>query len=195
MTHWGMVVDLGRCVGCQTCTIACKMENGLPPDTMWRTVLDLESGVFPDVNRAFFPLTCMQCADPPCYDACPTTATRVREDGIVWIADDICIGCAYCVWACPYDARFINPATGKADKCTYCVHRLAEGLEEPACVRNCIANARYFGDLNDSNSEVSKLLSGNETRVLREEFGTKPNTYYIMDGRTKLLDISGVDER
>ena len=146
MTRWGMVVDLGRCVGCQTCTIACKMENGLPPGTQWRTVLDVESGRFPDVHRDFVPMTCMHCADPPCYDACPTTATRVRDDGIVWIADEICIGCGSCVVACPYEARHLIPTSkfyfgaptapelatydlgrvGICTKCAFCAHKLDE---------------------------------------------------------------------
>lgn len=189
MTQWGMVVDLGRCVGCQTCTIACKMENGLPPDTLWRTVLDLESGTFPDVNRTFFPMTCMQCADPPCYDACPTTATRVREDGIVWIVDDICIGCGSCVVACPYRARHLVPEekyyfgeptapelatynrerVGICTKCQFCFHKFDDAPEglvpgvdpevTPSCSSSCIADAIVFGDLADPDSRVSKLIA------------------------------------
>src|SRR5574341_178976 len=110
MSRWGMVVDLGRCVGCQTCTLACKMENGLPPGTLWRTVLDVESGEYPAVRRTFVPLTCMPCAEPPCRDACPTTATKVRPDGIVWIDSALCIGCGSCVVACPYEARHLVAA-------------------------------------------------------------------------------------
>ncbi|MEE8433968.1 MAG: DmsC/YnfH family molybdoenzyme membrane anchor subunit [bacterium] len=193
MTHWGMVVDLGRCVGCQTCTIACKMENGLPPSTLWRTVLDLESGEYPDVNRQFLPMTCMQCADPPCYDACPTTATKVRPDGIVWIDNDICIGCGSCVVACPYRARhliseekyYFGEATppelatydrkrvGICTKCHFCYHKFDNAPEgarpgidpeyTPACSSSCIADAIIFGDWDDPDSRVSRLADSNPT--------------------------------
>jgi phenylacetyl-CoA:acceptor oxidoreductase subunit 1 len=190
-----MVVDLGRCVGCQTCTIACKMENGLPPGTLWRTVLDLESGAYPEVNRTFFPLTCMQCADPPCHDACPTTATRVRPDGIVWIRDDLCIGCGSCVVACPYRARhlvageryYFGEATapelatyerervGICTKCHFCFHRFDEApagvvpgehpAYTPACSSSCIADAIVFGDLDRPDSRVSRLVESHPEAV------------------------------
>ncbi len=189
MTRWGMVVDLGRCVGCQTCTIACKMENGLPPATLWRTVLDVESGEFPNVHRTFVPMTCMHCADPPCYDACPTTATRVRPDGIVWIDNDLCIGCGSCVVACPYEARHLIPVerfyfgeatppelatydpsrVGICTKCHFCFHKFDSAPEDavpgrdpiftPACSSSCIANAIVFGDLESPDSPVSRLLA------------------------------------
>jgi len=84
--RWGMVVDLRRCVGCQTCTAACKHANATPPGVQWRRVLDLEFGAYPDVQRAFVPTGCMHCDDPPCADVCPTTATKKRADGIVTIA-------------------------------------------------------------------------------------------------------------
>ena len=213
MAHWGMAVDLGRCVGCQTCTIACKMENGLPPSTLWRTVLDLESGTFPDVNRTFLPLTCMQCQDPPCHDACPTTATRVREDGIVWIADDICIGCGSCVVACPYQARHLIPEekyyygeatepevatynrerVGICTKCHFCHHKFDNAPEgvvpgehpeyTPACSSSCIADAIIFGDLDNPDTRISRLIrehegKGKPVRLL-EHLETNPSVYYL----------------
>ena len=195
MTQWGMVVDLGRCVGCHTCTIACKMENGLPPSTLWRTVLDLESGEFPDVNRAFLPLTCMQCADPPCFNACPTTATKVRPDGIVWIDNDICIGCGSCVVACPYRARHLVPKekyyfgqatapelatydserVGICTKCQFCYHKYDDapagarpGVDPeytPVCASSCIADAIVFGDWEDPESRISRLARDNSNSV------------------------------
>ncbi len=150
MTRWAMIADLNRCVGCQTCTSACKHANATPPSVQWRKVLDVEAGEFPDVKRAFVPVGCMHCEDPPCMHVCPSTATRQRPDGIVTIDYDICIGCAYCAVACPYQARFKidkpllaygtpemkheaareDPGRlGVAQKCTFCVDRIDFGLE------------------------------------------------------------------
>jgi Fe-S-cluster-containing dehydrogenase component/DMSO reductase anchor subunit len=150
MTRWAMVADLNRCIGCQTCTAACKHANATAPGVQWRRVLDIETGEFPDVARAFIPVGCMHCEDPPCVAACPSGATTKREDGIVVIDYDLCIGCAYCAVACPYQARFKvgtpNAAYGRggrmrhetaremperlnvAQKCTFCVDRLDAGL-------------------------------------------------------------------
>ena len=155
MTRWAMVADLRRCVGCQTCTAACKQANGTPPGVQWRRVLDLEVGEYPAVKRAFVPVGCMHCDDPPCMHVCPTTATRKRADGIVTVDYDLCIGCAYCAVACPYEARY--KVNGIATKCTFCVERIdagtAKGLKPgvdpeatPACVNSCIANALHFCD-------------------------------------------------
>lgn len=150
MTRWAMVADLRRCVGCQTCTAACKHANATPPGVQWRRVLDIEVGEYPEVKRAFVPTGCMHCDDPPCMHVCPTTATRKRADGIVTIDYDLCIGCAYCAVACPYDARFkVDAPTfaygqsmkneqqrfdekriGVATKCTFCVERIDAGLEK-----------------------------------------------------------------
>ena len=105
--RWGMVIDLRRCVGCQTCTIACKQEHGLPAGVQWRFVADCEVGEYPDVRRVFLPMQCMHCAEPPCVPVCPTGASRRREDGIVWVAYDACVGCGYCAVACPYHARHL----------------------------------------------------------------------------------------
>ena len=106
MTRWAMVADLRRCVGCQTCTASCKHANATPPGVQWRRVLDMELGEYPDVQRAFVPVGCQHCDEPPCMEVCPTTATKKRADGIVTIDYDICIGCAYCAVACPYQARY-----------------------------------------------------------------------------------------
>ncbi len=148
MTRWVMVADLRRCVGCQTCTAACKHANATPPGVQWRRVIDVEVGEFPDVQRAFVPVGCQHCSDPPCMHVCPTTATRRRDDGIVTIDYDLCIGCAYCAVACPYQARYKTDrasfAYGRASepeamrhdegrlavatKCTFCVERIDSGL-------------------------------------------------------------------
>jgi len=152
MTRYAIVADLNRCVGCQTCTSAWKHANATAPDIQWRKVLDFEAGEFPQVTRAFMPVGCMHCDEPPCMEVCPTTATRKRDDGIVTIDYDKCIGCAYCAVACPYQARYRvdKPAIaygggramrhemlcedpgriGVAQKCTLCVDRIDEGCAQ-----------------------------------------------------------------
>jgi tetrathionate reductase subunit B len=110
---------------------------------------------------------------------CPTDATYKREqDGIVVVDAGLCIGCKYCIQACPYDARFLNPVTKVADKCDFCIHRVSKGLV-PSCVNTCVGGARIFGDLADPDSNVSKLIATNRVTVLRREMGTQPNVYYI----------------
>ena len=150
MTRWVMLADLERCVGCQTCAAACKHTNATSPAVQWRKVLDIEAGAYPNVSRTYVPVGCQHCDDPPCMHVCPSTATRKRADGIVTIDYDICIGCAYCDVACPYQARFKidaadfaygegrqmqheaereDPARlGVAQKCTFCSDRIDYGL-------------------------------------------------------------------
>ncbi len=212
MTRWGMIADLERCVGCQTCTASCKHTNATSPAVQWRKVLDLEVGSYPDVKRVFVPVGCMHCEDPPCMHVCPSTATGQRADGIVTIDYDLCIGCAYCAVACPYQARYKvdgptfayggdgqmkneakreDPARlGVAQKCTFCSDRIDYGLENgltpgidpaatPACVNSCIASALHFGNFEDPDSNVSKLLDTHQTFRMHEELGTDPGFHYI----------------
>ncbi|RLT45136.1 MAG: 4Fe-4S dicluster domain-containing protein [Chloroflexi bacterium] len=103
--RWGMVIDLRRCVGCHACTVSCVAENKLPPGVVYRPVLEQEIGVYPNVTQRFMPRPCMQCDEPPCVPVCPVNATWKRDDGIVAIDYDQCIGCRYCITACPYSAR------------------------------------------------------------------------------------------
>ncbi len=214
MTRWVMIADLRRCVGCQTCTAACKHANATPPSVQWRRVIDVEIGEYPNVNRAFVPVGCQHCAEPPCMDVCPSTATRQRPDGIVTIDYDLCIGCAYCAVACPYQARYKTdhasfsygePTPSEAlrhderrlavaTKCTYCVDRIDAGLAKgltpgvdpeatPACVNSCISQTLHFGDIEDPQSNVSKLLAENQHFRMHEELGTAPGFYYLWDKR------------
>lgn len=148
MTRWAMVADLRRCVGCQTCTAACRHANATPPGVQWRRVLDMEVGEYPAVKRVFVPIGCQHCDEPPCRDVCPTTATRKRPDGIVTVDYDLCLGCGYCAVACPYQARYKTPRAvfaygdepakheakrhdpariAVATKCTFCVERIDAG--------------------------------------------------------------------
>ncbi|WP_260294646.1 sulfate reduction electron transfer complex DsrMKJOP subunit DsrO [Sedimenticola hydrogenitrophicus] len=185
--RYGMLIDTRRCVGCEACSVACKTENDVPLGETRSWVEFIEKGNFPNVSRSFLPRLCNQCEKPQCVSVCPTGATYKRpEDGIVVVDSDICIGCKYCLQACPYGMRFINTKTGTADKCDFCLHRVANGLV-PSCVNTCQGKARIFGDLNDPESEISRLLATNTTTVLRPEMGTEPMVYYI--------DADHTDER
>jgi phenylacetyl-CoA:acceptor oxidoreductase subunit 1 len=219
MTRWVMVADLRRCVGCQTCTASCRHANATAPGVQWRRVLDIETGEYPDVKRTFLPVGCQHCDEPPCMDVCPTTATKKRADGIVTIDYDLCIGCAYCSVACPYQARYKSerPASAygtpmaneskRADdrtravatKCTFCVERIDAGVAKglvpgvdpeatPACVNACITQTLAFGNLDDPDSNVSRLLARSKYFRMHEELGTGPGFYYIVDAAETASD-------
>jgi Fe-S-cluster-containing dehydrogenase component len=119
----------------------------------------------------------MQCSNPPCVRVCPTGASYIDDNGIVQINPDDCIGCRYCVQACPYDARYYHEESGTVDKCNFCTHRVARGLE-PACVVTCPTKVRVFGDLMDPDSEITRLLDTRRTEVPKREAGTSPNIFY-----------------
>ncbi len=196
--HWVMVIDLRKCIGCQACVVACKSENNVPVGVYRTWVQVVETGSMepsatgpvvtaegqfePTVKRYSLPRLCNHCDEPPCVEVCPVQATFKREDGLVLIDYPKCLGCGYCINACPYDARFFNPIQQTADKCTFCVQRLDRGLL-PACVTSCVGRARIFGDLNDPHSAVSRLIAQYPTVHLKSTMGTKPQVFYIdMDG-------------
>jgi tetrathionate reductase subunit B len=179
-----MVIDSARCIDCKGCMAACKQANGVGRGVRrnWirEAVPPLEGG---QLGRGHFqPGACMHCDEPSCVQACPTGATfKNAVDGSVAIDPKLCIGCGNCLKACPYGARFRDPVKRIADKCNYCPERRAAGLP-PACVDTCPTKARVFGDLNDPDSEVSKLLKANAGKVVRvvaKARDTKPNMYYI----------------
>ena len=177
--HYAMLIDTRRCIGCHTCSVACKAEFDVPLGVTRSWVEYTEKGTFPNVSRNFLPRLCNHCRHPQCVDVCPTGATYKRkQDGIVVVDSGLCIGCKYCILACPYDARFLNPVTGFADKCDFCIHRVSKGLL-PSCVNSCVGGARIFGDISDPGSEISRLLATNPTTVLRPGMGTEPQVYYI----------------
>jgi tetrathionate reductase subunit B len=173
-----MVVDLRRCIGCQACTVACAMENRVPLGQARTHVSTYELETAAGTRRVHLPRICNHCEDPPCLTVCPTQATYQRGDGAVVVDNTRCVGCGYCTQACPYGARFMNEETLTADKCTFCVHRLDAGLL-PACVETCVGGARVFGDLDDPESEVSRLLATEPVQVLKPEEGTEPRVFYI----------------
>jgi tetrathionate reductase subunit B len=184
--RYAMAVDLRKCTGCHACSVACKSEFGVPLGVFRSWVKIKEEGKYPNVKKFFLPRLCNQCDDPPCVPVCPVQATSIGEDGVVLINPKKCIGCGACITACPYHARFRNPVTKTAEKCDFCLHRIENGVV-PSCVNACPADARIFGDLHDSESEVSKTVNRNATQVLKPELGTKPQVYYILpDGFTGL---------
>jgi tetrathionate reductase subunit B len=191
--NYAMVIDLSRCFGCHACSVACKAEFNVPLGR-WRSwVKTVEKGKYPYVRRHFLPRLCNQCSDPPCVNVCPTKASHIRSNGIVAIHEERCIGCRSCMAMCPYNSRFVHPLKKIAQKCDFCKHRVEKGVE-PSCVNTCPGRARIFGDLNDSGSEVAKLLSKFPVHSLKPELGTNPKVYYIAADNKTMRAIGGGDE-
>ena len=205
MTRYGMAIDLSRCIGCNTCAVACKVSNNLPKDVWWNVVhtegrdfADTSNGTYGgEMQLSWLPVNCMHCENAVCEEVCPTGATVKRDDGIVTVDEETCIGCKSCMEACPYDVRRLienepeyylelpigDPAAkshkgGTVEKCDFCAGRIDRG-EKPACMELCPGRARYWGDLDDPESEVSQFLSGRNATVLLEEEGTSPSVYYV----------------
>jgi Fe-S-cluster-containing dehydrogenase component/formate-dependent nitrite reductase membrane component NrfD len=175
--RWAKVIDQTRCIGCHACSTACKSENGVPLGVHRTYVKAVEIGAFPAVRRAFQVTRCNQCDDAPCTAVCPTRAMFRRRDGIVDFDKRICIGCKACIAACPYDAIFINPDDGAAEKCNFCAHRVDAGLE-PACVTVCPTGAIVIGDLDDPGSPVARIVQRDAVAVRRPEKETHPKLFY-----------------
>jgi Fe-S-cluster-containing dehydrogenase component/formate-dependent nitrite reductase membrane component NrfD len=175
---YGFVIDHRKCIGCHACTVACKSEHQIPIGSFRTWVKYIETGTYPDSRRFFSVLRCNHCDDAPCVTICPVTALFKRNDGIVDFDGDRCIGCKSCMQACPYDALYINPDTNTAEKCNYCAHRIETGME-PACVIVCPVQAIVSGDIDDSNSHISRLIASEEPIVRKPEAKTKPKLYYI----------------
>ena len=175
--RWAKVIDQTRCIGCHACSTACKSENGVPLGVHRTYVKAVEIGAFPAVRRAFQVTRCNQCDDAPCTAVCPTRAMFRRKDGIVDFDKRICIGCKACIAACPYDAIFINPDDGAAEKCNFCAHRVDAGLE-PACVTVCPTAAIAIGDLDDPGSPVARIVQRDAVAVRRPEKETRPKLFY-----------------
>ena len=182
--RYGFVIDVSRCIDCRACLVACSVENNVPYDHTRNWVKDLGvKGDFPKLEHTFVPYNCMHCDNPPCVEVCVSGATyKDPTNGLVLVDQEACIGCGYCVDACPYNARYIDENRGVVDKCTGCIQRVEQG-EQPACVATCVGGSRMFGDFNDPNSEVSIALK-NASQVQRLNYendghDTGPNIYYI----------------
>lgn len=205
MTRYGMAVDTKRCFSCNKCAMACKIEHDLPDTMLWNRGLtdggdffNVPAGLEPDeLEMTFYTMSCQHCDEPACVEACPTGASVKREDGIVTVNYDECIGCKSCIAACPYEGvrtlledeeRLMDFKMGDqavpglvkntVSKCTFCVERIDRG-ERPACADVCTMHARYFGDLDDPESEISKVLAERDYDLLLEDQGTAPNLYYL----------------
>lgn len=178
MARLGMVIDTRRCVGCMDCVVACKTENDVPDGHCRDWINQRLEGRMPDLRLTITSERCNHCDNPPCVTCCPTGASHVHDFGQVVLVDhDRCIGCKACLASCPYGARFVHP-DGYADKCTFCIHRVEKG-ELPACVSVCPTHAMHFGDLDDPNSDVSRLLAARRHFVLKPDAGTKPRIFYL----------------
>ena len=183
--QFALWIDLEYCVGCNSCSMACKAENNTQVGVDYNRVITVEEGEFTDPSKPakdmrvyFVPMPCMHCGKAACVAACPVGAiTKREEDGIVLINGDKCIGCRYCAWACPYGAPQYNADTQTMEKCTLCVHRVDKGLL-PACVTACIARTRFFGEVNDLTALIRQKRA--KEVKLSIESGTKPSTMYSM---------------
>jgi tetrathionate reductase subunit B len=199
---FGFLVDTEKCIGAGKCLEACRVENNVP-EGQHRTWVEryvhfkdgtVQVDLVPEngyaesevpaidadtVERAYFvPKLCNHCEDAPCNQVCPTHAALTSPEGVELVDPDLCIGCGYCVQACPYGVRFINHETGNADKCTWCYHRIMKD-KQPACVEACPVDARAFGRLDDPQSEINQRLAKVPNHVLKEHLGTHPKLYYL----------------
>lgn len=202
--RYGMILNTKRCMGCNACTIICKQKNATPPGVFWARVYTQEIGAYPDARIEYLPAICFHCENPPCVDVCPTGATFQMENGTVQIDQDVCIGCRACMVACPYSARYFlykgqasyypevestpyekarseEHLAGTVGKCDLCIELVEDG-EVPSCVAICPTFARIFGDFDDPESEVSKLLQERDYYQMHPELGTNPSVYYLPSG-------------
>jgi tetrathionate reductase subunit B len=206
--RWAFLVDTNKCIGCGLCVTACKNENEIPFDApvtrTWveryvvtkdgETHADSPMGArdgftdpaireqeydADDIAKAFFvPKLCNQCENPACVQVCPVGATYQTHDGVVLVDREWCIGCGYCIMACPYGVRFFHPEHKVADKCNFCYHRITKGLN-PACVQACAFGARRIANLRDPDDPVTQIILSERVSVLKDEYGTKPHVFYL----------------
>lgn len=185
MAHYALVIDCNLCTGCYSCEVACKQENDVALGEYWnKVILRGPHGDFPYIKQHWLPSMCQQCADAPCVHVCPTGASYRDENNVVLVDKEKCIGCQYCMMACPYGVRSWNEAERVVEKCTLCPQLTAVG-EKPACVKGCPGHARFYGDMDDPGSDVSKRLARADSADVHTliDVGNKPMARYILSPR------------
>ncbi|MCF6108436.1 4Fe-4S dicluster domain-containing protein [Mesorhizobium muleiense] len=218
MTRLAMVLDLDRCIGCWACAVACKQENSIGEGLWWQKVdtvggetIDTSVGVFPDVQKYYQPRNCFHCADAPCIPVCPTNAIVKRDDGIVEIKQELCVGCGKCEPACPFDAIEMNVVApllppglekghgaaevqprvaGVVEKCSFCSHRVDAG-QDPACVAACPTQVITFGDVDNPESRVAAARRSPGAFRLGEDTGADPSVWFLPATQGELQRRSG----
>ena len=204
MVRYGLAIDLSRCTGCYACMIACKSENSTPPGVFWIRIEEKEEWEFPKVSKTWTPMLCMQCGEMPCAQVCPTGAITRGEGGIVLIDPQSCIceGAKPCLSACPFGVLLVNQgkqsyfrdyltpyekeayeahARGAVEKCDLCHHRVIAGMQ-PSCVQACPSKAMVFGDLEDSQGDLARLVAAPEAKRLDEKLD--PSVFYVREKRS-----------
>lgn len=177
--RYALVIDSRKCINCKACVVACRAENQVPLGHSRNWINEEHRGVWPKLMASFEPEQCHHCDQPSCVRVCPTGASYQRDDGLVLVNEADCIGCRYCMIACPYNARFFREDKGVVEKCSFCVQRIDRG-ETPACVETCPSRARVFGDLADANGKLRQLLVSREYRVKNPQTGNGPQIYYLI---------------
>ncbi len=172
--RYAIAIDVRKCLDCKACVVACRAENKVPVGKSRPWLNEELRGTYPKLAASTEPEQCEQCEHPACVRVCPTGASYQRPDGIVAVNAAECVGCRYCMVACPYDARFFREDTGVVEKCDFCAHRVDRG-EQPACVETCPAKVRIFGDLNDPKSKITDLVARRRYYVKKREAGTYPS--------------------
>lgn len=185
MSRYALVVNVDRCIGCHACEMACKVENGVSLGSYWNKVVQVgPAGTYPDLHVYWLPIQCQQCEDAPCTHVCPTGASYRNEDDVVLIDKDKCIGCKYCMMACPYGVRSWNVEENVVEKCTLCAQRTGTG-GLPKCVEDCCADARFYGDLDDPASPAARAIAEADQSSIHglTDVGNRPATRYILSER------------
>ncbi len=177
MPRYGIAIDTTKCIGCHACRVACQNQNDLLFDQEFNRIEERERGVFPAFAKEFAPIQCNHCEAPPCQRVCPTRATYTTEEGIVLVEPKLCVGCKYCIEACPYKVRILDHHRGIVVKCRMCVEIVRDG-GTPACVTTCPTQVRIFGDLDDPSSEISRFVADNRAQPLRPDLNTHPKIFY-----------------
>ena len=179
MARYGMLINTKKCVGCYACRVACQMINGLDSDKAFIHYEELETGSYPSVYAENVPVQCMHCEDAPCASVCPTGAAHIGPNGIVSVDQGRCIGCLYCMAACPYQVRVRNSETGAVDKCRFCTaSNFESGTEMATCVTACPTGVRIFGDLDDPNGELVREINRTHAQPIAGDI-TKSKVFYV----------------